>query len=249
MEKYYHEPDAIAYQYQVLSITKEMKFRLGELIDTSRMELSAFYNSSKTKKTHEPTDLIKYRFSSVLALLQTFRDALPKAIGNNQNLKSLASNVPHAKVLRQLRNSLVHDGYQPFGLWVDGRYYMGTNYIAHDQYGKSIRVDAPEVDIETLALEYLIEYCAQLATLLADLPENEKLIGSPRSYEWFQATYSHPVLQRFPEFAMPSRFDGLVYSENEPSAIDGAVINLRAITELCAARLSELENLPLIPWS
>ncbi len=250
MEKYYHEPDTASFQYQVAAITKEMKFRLVELIDSCRKSIAEIPREGQagTASSDDKDSIVRYRFSSLVALLQTFRDALPRAIGKDVNIKEKIGDVPHATLLRQLRNSLVHEGYQPFGLWVDGQYYMGTNYIANDQRGRAIQVDAPEVDVETLALEYSAVYCVRLAKLLEELPKDKKLKGPPRSYEWFEATFAHPAVKKFSGFSMPSRSEVPPHPEGEPAALDVAIKYLREIAAMCNARLEELRALPSIPF-
>lgn len=250
MEKYYHVPQVLDFQYQLASVSKEMSFRLCELVAASRLVLSKFHESVEKGKPNETEDdeYLKYRFSSVLALLQTFRDVISKAIGREINTKLSECEIPHSKLLRQLRNSLVHDAYQPLGLWVDGRYYIATNYIARDQRDRAIHVDAPASDVETLVLEYSGAYCSQLAKFIRELPLEERLKGPPRNYEWFQSTWSHPAIQKTTGVKFPSREEVSAWPDSEPRALDVAVTILEGVSVFCTARLEELTLLPDVPF-
>ncbi|HCF2593181.1 hypothetical protein MNU23_28655 [Pseudomonas aeruginosa] len=250
MNTYYHEVDALAFQYQIASISEEMNFRVSELIEASRAELLTFYEAIRAQSPAECMEkgIVPYRFSSLLALLQTFRDALRGALGKDFDFSPLDDDVPHASLFRQLRNALVHDGYQPIALWVEGRYYLPANFTRQDHRGKPVNVNAPEHDVETLALEYSEAYCTRLASLLDALSADKKLRGPQRSYEWFRAAWSHPVLAKFKSIEMPSRAEWPVHPESAPAPLDLAEIRLRDISRLCAARLEELRALPDVPF-
>jgi hypothetical protein len=228
-----------------------MQFRINELVEASRTELLAFHEAIQHQRPIEERGqpIVPYRFSSLLALLQTFRDTLRGALGKNFDFSRLSTGIKHADLLRDLRNSLVHDGYQPVALWADGRYYLPANLKRFDQFGKPLLIDAPVLDVETLALEYASCYCDRLAELLEALSPDKKLHGPPRSYEWFQAAWSHPVLKKFQSMEMPSREDWPKPSESDPAPLDLAAARLRDISRLCASRLNELKRLPDIPFS
>lgn len=207
MSTYYHELDRLTFQYQIESIAKEMYFRMSELIFSSREELKNFHDSIEKKSLpdEKKQSTVNYRFSSVLALIQTFRDAIKGALGEGFNLSSLEANVKHGELFRKLRNALVHDGYQPLGLWADGRYYIAANFKRVDQWGKTQFIDAPPDDIETLTLEFAKSYCTNLAKILEDLPAAEKLSGHKFSYEWMQAAWSHPSTEKFKSADFPTK--------------------------------------------
>ncbi|WP_139220330.1 hypothetical protein [Pseudomonas sp. NFPP28] len=250
MEKYYHDVDTLAFQHQVHSISKEMSFRLNELIDASRSEISKFNRSIhlKGQVEDEQTDVVAYRFGSFLALLQTFRDALNKAVGEDIDQDSLFEGVPHASFLFQLRNALVHDGYQAVSLWVDGRYYFPVN-IKRQGFGKKIiYIDAPVVDVETLTLQYALIYSQRLAALIDKLPAEQKLKGCQRSGDWYRAAFSHSEVKRLLGDNVLGEADFSFVSEPLPVPLDLAVGRLREITKTCADRLDELERLSPIPF-
>ncbi|WP_455927051.1 hypothetical protein [Pseudomonas capeferrum] len=248
MSTYYHEVDTLAFQHQIASISKEMKFRISELISASQVELAAFYHSIQngTSNGGGGTQVFQYRFSSLLALLQTFRDALPHAVGADIDMSPLSFDIPHTALMFQLRNSYVHDGYQPVGLWVDGRYYFPVNFIRRDQKNKIIKVNVSTLDVETLALEYSEVYCRRLAELLESLPSSKKLQKvSYFTKEWFQAALQHPAMQKLKGVIEPPSFSGL---PTGPASLDLAAVELRGISQLCTERLQELKTLPDIPF-
>ena len=250
MSEYFHDVDTLAFQHQIDSISVEMKFRLQELIQACRAELSIFDDSLTTGKEPERAKetVVFYRFSSFLAILQTFRDALYKALGEEVDLSSLSQGVPHSELLFQLRNALVHDGYQPVSLWVDGRYYLPVGFKRPGQGKKIVRVSAPSVDIETLVLEYASVYCEHLAFLLEALPVDSKFSGPRRSYEWFKEAWEHPALLKIQGLASPSYAEWSVHNVVDQVPLDMAVYKLRDISKMCAERLEELKDLPEVPF-
>lgn len=251
MNTYYHEIDTLCFQHQISSIAREMEFRIKELIDGSRAELEVVYKAASTRRPleSESQGVVIYRFSSFLALLQTFRDALTHAVGEGVDLSTLSRDVPHSDFLFKLRNAHVHDGYQPIALWVDGRYYFPVSFARRGQGGRSIKVDAPVCDIETLALQYAEVYCGRLAKILEDLPEVKKLKGLLRTYEWYQAATMHPALMKFAGFNISSRTDFDRNHDCKVGPLDMAVEQLRKTAGICTIRLRELENLPNIPYT
>lgn len=250
MEKYYHEVDTLAFQHQVNSISKEMNFRLSELIDASRSEISQFYESVHLKEEveKEQSEVMVYRFGSFISLLQTFRDALVKAVGEDVDQASLVSGVPHAHFLFLLRNALVHDGYQAVSLWVDGRHYFPVSIKRQGLGGKVIYIDAPAVDVETLTLQYALVYSQRLVALIENLPAERKLKGRRQSVDWYKAAFSHSEVKRLLGADVPSEDDLSFVSEPLPVPLDMAVRSLREITRVCNDRLQELDNLPLVPF-
>lgn len=250
VEKYYHEVDALAFQHQVHSISKEMSFRLTELIDASRSEISQFHKSIdlKGQVQDEQPGLVAYRFGSFIALLQTFRDALDKAVGEDIDREGLVEGVPHASFLFKLRNALVHDGYQAVSLWVDGRYYFPVNIKRKGMGNKVIYIDVPVVDVETLTLQYALVYSERLATLIDNLPAEQKLKGRQQSAEWYSAAFSHSEVKRLLGDNGLSEADFSFVSEPLPVALDLAVGCLREINQKCVDRLEELDKLPLVPF-
>lgn len=250
MEKYYHEVDALAFQHQIHSISKEMSFRLKELIDASRSEISNFHtpNHLKGQAEGEQTGIVAYRFGSFIALLQTFRDALGKVVGQDIDRESLVEGVPHASFLFQLRNALVHDGYQAVSLWVDGRYYFPVNIKRQGLGNKFIYIDTPVVDVETIALQYALVYSQRLATLIDNLPVEQKLKGNRENADWYRAALSHAEVKRLLGDNGISEADFSFVTEPLPVPLDLAVGCLRKINKTCADRLEELDGIPIVPF-
>lgn len=247
MTTYHHEIDALSFQHQIKSITDEMQFRLNELIDSSRSEILSAQNKTASGEDDEKNTIFQYRFTSFLALLQTFRDALKGALGKDFDFSNIEQNIKHGDLMRKLRNTLVHDGFQPIGLWLDGRFYLPVNFKRKDSAGRYIFVDAPDQDVETLALEYAHSYCIRLAEFLEQLRPNEKLRGAQLNRDWFQAAWAHPALRKIPTIEMPSQDQ---WPEPNPTPpLDIAAIKLRSIGDLCTARLEELKTLPEIPFN
>ena len=228
-----------------------MSFRLNELIDASRSEISRFHKSIylKGQVEEERTGLVAYRFGSFIALLQTFRDALDKAVGEDIDRESLVEGVPHASFLFQLRNALVHDGYQAVSLWVDGRYYFPVNIKRKGFGNKIIYIDAPVVDVETLTLQYALVYSQRLAALIDSLPVEQKLKGCQQGADWYRAAFSHSEVKRLLGDNAINEADLSFISEPLPVPLDLTVGHLREITKICADRLEELDQLTVVPFS
>ncbi|MBW3507916.1 hypothetical protein [Janthinobacterium sp. NKUCC06_STL] len=254
MTIFYHDVDPLAFQYQVLGVAKEMKFRLTELIEASSREIAlyqlAMESGRPSEEANEPREnVFAYRFGSLIALLQTFRDALIGALGKTADISSLEIDVPHAELFRNLRNALVHDGYQPLNLWVEGRYYFPVNIRRTGMGGKVVLIDAPAEDIETLALQYVSGYGLRLAILLETLPPQQRLQGPQRDYDWFQAASKHPAVEKMKiMMELPSRDKWPVPPTDERHPIDVAASQLRELIKTCETRLSTLDLLRTYPF-
>jgi hypothetical protein len=255
MSAYYHFIDVLAIQHQVDHAAAELKFRMSELIEASRTEIEHFQNSmspmsiSLDKKRPQP---VPYRFSSVLAMLQTFRDALIGASVITKGSSDIEDGVHHADLFRDLRNAIVHDGYRPISAWVDGRYYLPVNVKRISKRGnKEVEVEiiAPAEDVETLCLQFAASYCEKLAARLDGLPVDQKLSGWEFSQDWLAAAGNHPAIK--PRLAMidPSRHEDVRTPNAElPTPLHDATIKLREIADLCRTRLHELESLAVYPF-
>lgn len=251
MSDFCHNVDPLLFQHQVVGVVKEMKFRLTELIDASREEIERTRRSIEHGESYDETKVhvLPYRFSSVLALLQTFRDTLIGALGKGFDFALLDADVPHADLFRKLRNALVHDGYRPVGLWSDGRYFLPVNVLRKDQRGQPVIIESPAEDVETLCLQFAQEYSLRVASMIEKLPPNEKLHGAQLSYDWFQAARLHPSVAHVRTLTeLPSREDWPQPAADDPTPLDVATSLLRETSIQCAARLSELKLLPTFPF-
>ncbi|MFM9438147.1 hypothetical protein ACFDR9_005250 [Janthinobacterium sp. CG_23.3] len=255
MSAYYHLIDVLAFQHQVDHAAAELKFRMSELIEESLNEIKHFQNSmppmsiSLDEKRPQP---VPYRFSSVLAMLQTFRDALIGAGVITKGSSDIEDGVHHADLFRKLRNAIVHDGYRPISAWVEGRYYLPVNVKRSSKRGnKEVEVEiiAPAEDVETLCLQFAASYCETLAARLDGLPVDQKLRGLEFSRDWFAAAGNHPAIKPLLEMIDPSRHEDLRTANAElPTPLHDATIKLREIADLCRTRLHELESLPVYPF-
>lgn len=255
MSDYYHFIDVLAFQHQVDHAAAELKFRMLELIEASRTEIKHFQNSmapmsiSLDEKRPQP---VPYRFSSILSMLQTFRDALLGASVITKGSSDIEDGVHHADLFRKLRNAIVHDGYWPISAWVDGRYYLPVNVRRISKRGNNeveVEIIAPAEDVETLCLQFAGSYCEKLAARLDGLPVDQKLRGWEFSQDWFAAAGNHPAIK--PRLAMidPSMHEDLRTPNTElPTPLHDATIKLREIADLCMTRLHELDSLPVYPF-
>lgn len=256
MSTYYHFIDVMAFQHQVSHAAAELKFRMNELIAASQAEITHFQNSmpplsiSLDEKRPRP---VSYRFSSVLAMLQTFKDALIGAGVITKGASDIEDGVHHADLFRKLRNAIVHDGYRPISLWADGRYYLPVNVKRIYKQGNKetvVEIIAPDEDVETLCLQFAASYCDALVGRLGALPAEQKLRGWEFNQDWFAAAKNHPTVRPHLAKIDPCKIRDLRTSDDEmPTPLDDAVFKLKEIADFCRARLRELESMPIYPFS
>jgi len=255
MSTYYYLIDVLAFQHQVNYAATELKFRMNELIEASVTEIKHFQNSMPPmsipldEKRPEP---LPYRFSSVLAMLQTFKDALIGAKVIEKGSSDIEDEVHHADLFRKLRNAIVHDGYRPISAWVQGRYYLPVNLKRMSIRGnKEVEVEiiAPAEDVETLCLQFAASYCETLASRLDIFPIDQKVRGLQFSEDWFAAAKAHPAIKPHFEKTDSSKHGDLRAPNDEvPTPLNDATITLREISNLCRTRLHELQSLSAYPF-
>lgn len=248
MDDYFHKSDRLTFQHQTLGAVRELDFRLNEFVEASRACIEAFHTAFRDKTSGDdpaPGRLLRHRFSSLIGLIQTLKDVASKSIAYF-SWDELSDTVSHAKVMQDLRNAAIHDAHPIAQLYADGRCYVAVNTRRKGQGKRQIEILAPEVDIETLALAFFASLSTNLAQLIRDLPEIEKLNGPPLPYEWHEAAIRHPALSRF-NLELPPRQlpDGLA---SEPAPLDSAAALLDAISIRCQTRLKEISNLPEVPF-
>jgi hypothetical protein len=246
MSTFYHELTQLDFQHQVVNVSGELEFRMRELIEASREDIERFRKSMLfgTPVPEPKPNPFPFRFGSVLALLQTFRDTLIRALDlKKKDIPGLEDGVQHVELFRKLRNLVVHDGYQPLGMWAYGRFYLPVSIKRNNHFGETVLIEAPVEDMETLCLEYARSFSLKLANRLANLPADKKLNGHQFRPEWIIAASSHPAVKDEPLLKdVPSPSDWPAYTS--PPPLDKAAAKLRDIADLCLARLNELELLP-----
>ncbi|SDC62187.1 hypothetical protein SAMN05216345_10336 [Cupriavidus sp. YR651] len=239
MSTYFHHVDALAFQHQVAATSKELHFRLDELIQASKASIDAFKESIRTQKPTEksPGNVFQYRLTSLIALVQTYKDLIKEA-GLGFSWGSLIADVAHADLMQRMRNSLVHDGYRLIALWAEGKFYVAVNIRRKGMRGEAVEIEAPEQDAEMLCLEYVRSFSAELSARLRELPESAKLKGPYYDYDWFAAAMLHPAIGEFRQ-PMPSREEYAKLKTDESSPLDIAVGVLTAVRDVCEARMKE----------
>lgn len=248
MQIYFRESDKLTYQHQALGAVRELDFRLNEFIDASRACIEAFHTAVREKTSGDDPALgrlLRYRFSSLIGLIQTLKDVTSKSI-DDFSWDEFADTVSHAKVVQDLRNAAIHDAHPIAQLYAHGQCYVAVDISRKGQGKKQIEILAPEVDIETLALAFFASVSTNLARLIRDLPDTEKLNGPPLPYEWHEAAIRHPALSRFNLELPPRPLPDVPPSE--PCPLDSAAALLDAISMRCQARLREISNLPEVPF-
>ena len=246
MTTFYHEINRLDFQHQVVNVSEELEFRMRELIQASRLDIELF---EKSVSAGEPIEGPKpktfpFRFNSVLALLQTFRDTLTKALDlKKKDIPSLDEGVKHAELFRKLRNLVVHDGYQPLGMWAYGRYYLPVSIKRKDQFGDHVFIEAQAKDVETLCLEYALSFSSALCKRLNELPADQKLNGYQYSPDWILAASTHPAVKDDPALKnLPVISDWPAYTS--PPPFEKAAQKLSEVADLCLSRLNELVPVP-----
>ncbi|WP_454753908.1 hypothetical protein [Cupriavidus necator] len=247
MTKYFHHVDSLAFQHQVLETSKELHFRLAELVEASKASIDEFNESIRAGKAAEkpPGSLFQYRFTSLIALVQTYKDLIKEA-KLDFSWGSLIENVAHADLMQNMRNSLVHDGYRLIALWAEGKFYVAVNIRRKGPRDKLVEMEAPAQDIETLCLEYVRSFSAELSTRLRELPESAKLKGPYYDYDWFAAAMQHPVLGQYRQ-PLPGREEYAKLKIDNSSPLDAATTVLAAVHDVCESRMKERLQPPSSP--
>lgn len=247
MPEYFYRADQLAFQYQTLSILRELRFRLNELSAASKVSIDAFQRSIIERTTNDDVAssmVVRYRFSSAIGLLQTLKDVLATAI-SGFSWSAFVSQLSQAETVQNLRNAMVHDGQQPVALWADGQCYIAVN-ISRPGLGKKVHeICAPADDVETLTLRFFGDFAERLHSMLIHLPESQKHFGPPLPREWFEAAMKHPSLKRF-QLELPPPTD--VASANGKRPLDACQEVLGVIAAECRARLVEISQLPVMPF-
>ncbi|MBT2794984.1 hypothetical protein [Paraburkholderia strydomiana] len=249
MDDFFHESDTLAFQYQMLSAVQEMDFRINELIGASSACIDAFLNAIREKTPNSddhPGELIRYRFSSLIGLIQTLKDVASKAI-HEFSWSRFAEGIEYAELVQNLRNAIIHDAHPVDALYVDGQCYVAVNIRRKGQGKKRIEILAPKEDIETVVLVFFGSLSTNLAQHIRGLPIPQKLKGRALSDEWFAAAAAHPALSRFNIKLQPGRLPAAPVSE--PAPLDSAAALLEQISVRCHARLKLISNLPKIPFA
>ena len=239
MSTYFHHVDTLAFQHQVAETSKELHFRLDELIQASKASIDAFNESVRTQKATEksPGNVFRYRLTSLIALVQTYKDLIKEAeLGFSWG--SLIADVAHADLMQRMRNSLVHDGYRLIALWAEGKFYVAANILRKGMRGELVEIEAPAQDAEMLCLEYVRSFSAALSARLRELSESAKLKGPYYDYDWFAAAMQHPAVGEFRQ-PMPSREEYAKLKTDESSPLDIAVGVLTAVHDVCETRIKE----------
>ncbi len=249
MNDYFHEVDTLAYQHQVRLASNELAFRVGELVDVSKATIAAFHQAVRQRR--DVTDekfgrLMQYRFTSLIALAQTFKDMLGRAI-DGFNWDALVDDVDHAAVVQSMRNAIVHDGYPILSLYADGRYYFGVSFRRRGQGQKMVDIEVPTRDVEAFSLEYVRSLSATLSNHLRQLPKSSKLKGPQFDYDWFAGAIKHPAISRF-GVTLPSRQEYANLDLKNPPPLDAAADILDSVASVCSSRLEELSKLPVVPY-
>ncbi|SOZ24691.1 hypothetical protein CBM2608_A50035 [Cupriavidus taiwanensis] len=249
MNDYFHEVDTLSYQHQVRLASNELAFRVGELVDVSKAAIVAF--QQQVRQRGEVTDekygrVLQYRFTSLIALAQTFKDVLGRAI-EGFDWDSIVADVEHAATVQSMRNAIVHDSYPMLSLYSDGRYYFAVSVRRQGQGKKTVDIEVPAHDVETFSLEYVRSLSARLSNYLRQLPESIKLKGPQFDYDWFANAVKHPVILRF-GVTLPSREEYGKLDLKNPPPLETAADILDSLVSFCTARLEELSKLPEMPF-
>ena len=145
---------------------QEFNFRLSELLSVTEESSRRF--AAKTGDAPKAGRLVNFHFSALSTLVQTFKDLLPAMTGSRVSWNQLA-NVRHLEFLRDVRNAITHDGNPVINMWVDGRFYVGADFVRQDQRGHPVLIRAPQKDIHALVLEFAEDFCTYLRAVVIPL--------------------------------------------------------------------------------
>jgi hypothetical protein len=247
MTEYFFRADRLAFQHQTFYTLKELQFRLKELSDASKASIAAFHKSHADREAYDDRPLstvVRYRFSSAIDLIQTFKDMLKAAVPAF-SWEAFVKEIPQAELLQNIRNAVRHDGQHAVTLWADGQCYLAVNVSRVGQGKKIHDIVAPDEDVETLALRYFEDFANRLDAYFVGLPQSEKLSGPPLPYEWYEAATNHPALKRF-QIKLPATRADL--SADAITPLDACGDLLKVIASECRMRLSEIRALPIVPF-
>jgi hypothetical protein len=241
MTDYYNKFGSLSYQHHLHSLVEELQFRLTELVTACKRSIEFFDRSEEIPKGER--QIIQYRFGSLLGMVQTFKDVLPPAMGADFDWDTFFSLIRYNDLIQQVRNAVIHDGYQSISMYVEGQYFIPVGVERKGQgKNKLKKFEAPPEDIETIALKFVQDFSSQLAARIRALPPAAILEGPPYEREWFNSATRHPVVARFniPTIGK-DQFQKLKSSESPP--LIASINILDELAEFTLARLSSLAEL------
>lgn len=173
----------------------ELRFRLSELLDLMGESRRRFDAGEPAEEGSGKS--VRYAFSAYLSLVQTLKDALEQVTAEKVTWADLSS-VRHLGFMQDARNAATHDGNPMLSLWADGRYYVACDFNRRGQFGKTVLVEAPAADMETVCREFSFDFAAAMKSRIAPMLGDPALSGPVYGREFIRLVMSHPAL---PEFA------------------------------------------------
>ena len=182
------------FAHALLHTVRELRFRTNELLmvcTLSRERFIAFPSESQTNGR-----LVNFRFAAFSSLLQTFKDVLPVVAGPEFIWPSMAG-VRHIAFMQSIRNAITHDGNPVINGWIEGRFYVISDFIRIGQGGRPVSVTAPVQDIGTLALEFTVDFATAIQEHVEPLVGVPSLSEPLYGEEFFGAAINHPAVPAF----------------------------------------------------
>lgn len=175
---------------------EELRFHLECIVNACDETLRLFNEQKPTPKEIHRT--VVYGFSALANGVQTLKDAMQTAIGNElpwSNIKSLR----HGAFMYGARNAVTHDGNPVISAWTDGRYFVPAKICRIGDRGKLITIPAPTADVRTLCLEFTEDFARLLRQTLLAAHTEPALEGMPFSIEELDNAFGESSV--IPDFA------------------------------------------------
>lgn len=184
----------VQFTHFLLHKVEELHFRLSELRDLCQVSRQRF--GAGDPDASVGGRLVNFHFAAFSSLVQTIKDVLPVVSEKAVSWSGL-SDIRHMQFMRAVRNAITHDGNPVVNMWVDGRFYIGCDFVRIDSKGKTINVKAPVEDIETLVVGFTSDLCSYLRDVLSPLRDNKALLGPLYGTVFFDNAINHPAVPSF----------------------------------------------------
>lgn len=141
---------------------------------------------------------INFNFSAFVNTIQSLKDGLGYATGEEISWAFFCKDVRHAKFIKECRNAITHDGFNIINLYSDGAYYVASDLQRLDQKDREVVIEVPKVDILTLVIEFSQDLMKKIELIVDDYGEKIPKTSNVDKMEEIKKRFDNPAI---PEFA------------------------------------------------
>ncbi|MFC4706233.1 hypothetical protein [Paraburkholderia caffeinitolerans] len=145
---------------------KEFLFDLKRIVRCCDQAMSDFLVGSPTDEDCHAEVL--YALSGFSNAIMTLKDAGSTITGTKIGPQDIDP-LRHGLFMRTCRNAATHDGHPILSLWTEGRFFVPTDILRFDDYGRLVQIQAPAVDARTFSLEFAHDFSVLLVSKLQPL--------------------------------------------------------------------------------